>query len=70
MRPLLVLIIAVPLTFLAIVRSTDWFSAPFPSFLLMENAVVFPEYEGVVKFPVDGNKGLTWADAKEGAAAI
>lgn len=33
---------------------------------LMENAVTFPEYEGVVRFPVDGNKGLTWADAKEG----
>ncbi len=33
---------------------------------LMETAVEFPEYDGVVKFPVDGNKGLTWADAKEG----
>src|SRR5690606_29645530 len=31
---------------------------------LMENAVVFPEYEGVVRFPVEGSAGLTWGEAK------
>lgn len=33
---------------------------------LMEMAVEFPEYEGIIQFPVSGNVGLTWADAKEG----
>jgi RecJ-like exonuclease len=35
---------------------------------LMENAVVFPEFEGVVKFPVDGSAGLTWGEGKSDGA--
>jgi signal transduction histidine kinase len=39
-RPLAVLLIAAPLTLLAVKASLVWLSVPFPSFLLMENAVV------------------------------
>jgi signal transduction histidine kinase len=38
--PLLVLLIAGPLTVVAILQSVRWFDAPFPGFLVMENAVI------------------------------
>jgi DNA polymerase I-like protein with 3'-5' exonuclease and polymerase domains len=33
---------------------------------LMENAVTFPEYDGLVKFPVEGHWGLDWGECKNG----
>lgn len=39
-RPLAVLLIAAPLTLSAVQASLAWLSVPFPSFLLMDNAVV------------------------------
>lgn len=31
---------------------------------IMENAITFPEFEGVVRFPVEGSAGLTWGEGK------
>lgn len=33
---------------------------------LMENAVTFPEFKGVVRFPVEGHWGMSWGEAKAG----
>lgn len=33
---------------------------------LMENAYTFPEFEGLVKFPVEGFCGSTWGESKDG----
>jgi signal transduction histidine kinase len=39
-RPVLVLVVAFPLTGYAVIQSLDWFTAPFPGFFLMANGVV------------------------------
>jgi DNA polymerase I-like protein with 3'-5' exonuclease and polymerase domains len=33
---------------------------------LMENAVTFPEYDGLVQFPVEGHYGHSWGESKDG----
>ena len=47
----LIVVVGVPITGYAVIRSLDWFKAPFPGFFLMENAVV-PTVGGI-DWPAD-----------------